>query len=174
MLWMIPRLITPNMITMLRLLLIPLVDYLIIVGEYNVGIPLFIFAAFTDAVDGSLARTRDQVTSFGKVFDPLVDKLLVGSMLIILLLQRVHIAIVVGVLLVEVLFIVSGGIRYLVMKRVPEANRWGKIKVVLQCVALCAIMLGLTFQNPILFAVASWIFGAAILFAVISLFFHGI
>ena len=173
MLWMIPHWITPNMVTWLRIFLIPVVVYLNVIEEYDWGIPVFLFAAFTDAVDGSLARTRNQITDFGKVFDPIADKLLIGSMLVILVVQHIHPMIGFAVLALEALLIILA-IVWKVLGHVPEANRWGKMKMILQCIAVCVILLGLTFHSITLFAIASWIFGAAILFAIVSLFFHGI
>lgn len=172
-LWMIPRWITPNSVTWVRVILTPLVIYVNFINNYSIGIPLFIFAAFTDAIDGSLARTRDQITPFGKMFDPFADKLLIGSMLVLLLFRNIDFRVALAVISVEVVFIIWAAVR-LVMGRISQANLWGKIKMVLQVVAVCLILLGLTFGNSWLFAAATWIFGAAVVFAIISLFFHGI
>ncbi len=172
-LWMIPRWVTPNSITWLRFFLVPFVVYINYRGNYAVGVPLFLFAAFTDAVDGSLARTRDQITNFGKLFDPFADKLLIGSMVVLLVFKYLSQKIGYIVVGLEILFIVVGTVQWLLGK-VSQANLWGKIKMLLQVLAVCLILLGLTFGYPILFACATWIFGAAIIFACISLFFHGI
>lgn len=173
MLWMIPRWILPNHITLLRLFLIPFVVYINYIGNYQVGIPLFLFAAFTDAIDGSLARTRDQITNFGKLFDPLADKLLIGSMVVLLLFQNFDPRLGYLVIGIECVLIVFASV-HRITGHVSQANVWGKIKMLLQCIAVFLILLGLTFGNTVLFAAASWIFGAAIVFAVVSLFFHGI
>ncbi|OGH67631.1 MAG: hypothetical protein A3C15_01420 [Candidatus Magasanikbacteria bacterium RIFCSPHIGHO2_02_FULL_50_9b] len=173
MLWLIPRWIYPNYITSLRLILTPFVVYVNYVGNYYIGIPLFLFAAFTDAVDGSLARTRDQVTDLGKMLDPLADKLLIGSMVVLLLFQNFDARLAYAVLGIEAIFIVLASVRR-ITGHIGQANVWGKIKMMLQCAAVFLILLGLTFGNTLLFAIASWIFGAAIVFALISLFFHGI
>jgi CDP-diacylglycerol--glycerol-3-phosphate 3-phosphatidyltransferase len=170
---MIPQWITPNMITWIRFFLIPPVVYLNVHGWYAYGIPLFIGAAFTDLIDGSLARTRNQVTQFGKFFDPLVDKLLIGSLLIILVMHYINPIIGVMVLVGEGIFIVSAVVLK-ILGYTPQANRWGKIKMLLQCIAVCVILLGLTLHSTVLFVVASWIFGAAVVCAIISLIFHGI
>src|SRR3989344_1372809 len=80
----IPRSVHPNHITILRMMLTPVVFFFIVIEDYKIGIPLFLFAAFTDAVDGALARTRNQITRWGIRFDPLADKLLIGSLLVLL------------------------------------------------------------------------------------------
>ena len=54
----LPRWITPNQLTILRFSLIPIVVWLISEQNWDVGMPLFLFAAFTDLLDGSLARIR--------------------------------------------------------------------------------------------------------------------
>lgn len=172
-LWMIPRWVTPNSVTWARVILTPFVLYVNYIQNFSLGIPLFLFAAFTDAVDGSLARTRGQITNFGKLFDPFADKLLIGSMLVLLLFQNVDRRVAFLVIGVEIIFIVLATTRA-ITGHVGQANVWGKIKMVLQVIAVCLILIGLTVSNPILFAIATWFFGAALIFAVISLFFHGI
>lgn len=172
-LWAIPRWVYPNYITLVRFILTPFVVYVNYIGNYRLGIPLFLFAAFTDAIDGSLARTRGQITDLGKMIDPLADKLLIGSMVVLLLFQNFDSRLAYAVLGVEAIFIVLASVRR-ITGSVGQANVWGKIKMMLQCIAVFLILLGLTFGNTLLFAVASWIFGAAIVFALISLFFHGI
>lgn len=165
--------VTPNSVTWIRIILTPFVLYVNYIQNFSIGIPLFLFTAFTDAIDGSLARTRGQVTNFGKMFDPFADKLLIGSMLVLLLFQNVNRHIAFLVIGVEIVFIVLGAFRA-ITGHVGQANVWGKIKMVLQVFAVFLILIGLTFSNPFLFAIATWIFGAAVVFAVISLFFHGI
>lgn len=71
---------TANKLTMLRLLLIPvflIVLYLRFPYSEYVGLGIFILASITDFFDGHIARTRNQITDFGKFMDPLADKVLV-------------------------------------------------------------------------------------------------
>jgi CDP-diacylglycerol--glycerol-3-phosphate 3-phosphatidyltransferase len=77
----------PNYITFLRLALIPLFVVLLIDpsrGMVNVATIIFIFAAITDYIDGLIARRWGAVSDFGKLFDPLADKILVISALVML------------------------------------------------------------------------------------------
>ena len=78
----------PNQVTMARFFLTPLTVWFIWIGNYAWGVPLFVLTAFTDTIDGSMARTRNQITKWGIVFDPIADKLLIGSVLIVLILQN--------------------------------------------------------------------------------------
>ncbi len=172
-LWMIPHWVKPNFFTLLRLVLVPLVVYVNYLHWYRIGIPLFLFAAFTDAIDGSLARTRNQITDFGKMMDPVADKLLIGSMVVLLVMRYINYYVGLMVIALEIIFMITATV-VRALGKVPQANLWGKIKMLLQCVAVCVVLLGLSLESVWLFAAASWIFGAAIIFAIISLFFHGI
>lgn len=76
---------TPNKLTMLRVILIPaflVVLYIGFEGSQYAAIAIFAIASLTDLVDGYLARSRDQVTDFGKFMDPLADKVLVFAALL--------------------------------------------------------------------------------------------
>lgn len=138
---------TPNKLTVLRMLLVPImlvVSLINIPGEL-LGIPLacwimdiiFITGAITDKIDGSLARKNNQVTNFGKFLDPIADKIIVISALIILVgQQKIPTWIPVIVIIRE--FAVSG-YRLIAVEsngKVIAANKWGKIKTVTQMLAI--------------------------------------
>jgi len=169
----LPDWITPNKLTLLRIILTPFVFLITLFGNYEFGVFLFLFAAFTDALDGSLARTKNKITKFGMLFDPLADKLLVGSMVLLLVFRYLNYWLGVSVLGVEIIFILSALIAYK-FKIVKMANLWGKIKMVLQVLAVFTILLASLLDFPNLLTIASWMFGFAIGFAIISLFNHGI
>lgn len=170
---LIPHWLRPNFFTFLRLLLVPVVLYLNYHRQYRLGIPLFIFAALTDAIDGSLARTRNQITDLGKLFDPVADKLLIGSMVILLVLRYLNSRIGYTILIFEALFILFGAYNYL-CGNVLQANVWGKIKMSLQVIGICALLFGLLIHNPIWFTVATISLMGAIIFAAASLLARGV
>ncbi len=172
-LWMIPQWISPNSITIVRIILTPFVVFLNYHQMFSWGIPLFLFAAFTDAVDGSLARTRGQITNFGKLFDPLADKLLVGSMVVVLVFKYLNPLIGYIVIISEIIFIVFGVVQR-IRGKILQANNWGKTKMVLQVIAVSLVLFGLTLGNQLWLITAGWVFGASFMFALVSLFFHGI
>ena len=81
------RLVTPNLLSFLRILVIPVVLFLINEGDAVsnwVGFGIYAAACFTDYFDGLLARFRDEVSPLGKLLDPIADKMLISSCLVML------------------------------------------------------------------------------------------
>ncbi len=74
----------PNQITLLRLIFIPFVIISVFDGHWHWALALLIAAAFSDALDGLLARTLHQQTLLGQYLDPLADKLLLSSLFLVL------------------------------------------------------------------------------------------
>lgn len=136
----------PNKLTMLRFLLVPaFMFFTYISSSYGLLIALIVFsvAAFTDFLDGSIARKYNMVTDFGKFMDPLADKLLTTVALIYLFKFEMCNEIVLCIVLARE-FAVSG-IRMIAATskgggKVIAASIWGKVKTVVQMVA---IMFGL-------------------------------
>jgi len=170
----LPSSITPNALTMIRILLTPAVFLVISAENYRLGLPFFLLVAFTDALDGSLARTRGQITRFGMLFDPLADKFLIGSMVMLLVFRYLDPFLALAVLGVEIVLILSALVAKAKFKTVRMANIWGKIKMMLQVLAVFLTLIGLALTTPSLLGIAAWLFGLAIGFAVISLFSHGL
>ena len=165
---------TPNRVTAFRVLTTPIVFLTILYGHYKIGVLCFVLVAFTDAIDGSMARTRNQITRFGMMFDPLADKLLIGSMVLILVFKYFNFWLGFVILGLEIVFIITALIASHKFKKVKMANSWGKIKMILQVFAVCLTLLALVWQIPYLLTVAAWIFGLAIGVAIVSLFARGI
>ncbi|HYE59695.1 MAG TPA: CDP-alcohol phosphatidyltransferase family protein [Candidatus Kapabacteria bacterium] len=170
----LPDSVTPNRITMFRILMTPFVFALIMTGHYKIGMVAFLLVAFTDALDGSLARTKNMITRFGILFDPLADKFLIGSMVLLLVFQYFPVWLGFTILGLEIIFILSAYISNVRFKTVRMANVWGKIKMVLQVLAVFSTLGALVFNFPLLLTVATGLFGLAIGFAIVSLFAHGI
>ncbi|MBD3311479.1 MAG: hypothetical protein GF349_03215 [Candidatus Magasanikbacteria bacterium] len=169
-----PESITPNKISIFRIIATPVVFLIIVFGSYKIGIVFFLLVASTDAIDGSLARTKNKITQFGKLIDPLADKFLVGSMVILLVFENFSFVLGVTILIIEIVFIFSALVAKYKFKTVRMANVWGKIKMILQVTAVFVTLLALLLEFPLLLTIAAWIFGIAIGFAIISLFAHGI
>lgn len=169
-----PSSVTPNKLTALRIFLTPIVFLLTLYGHYRTGFFLFIVAATTDALDGSMARTQNKITRFGMLFDPLADKLLIGSMVLILVFRYFNNLLGIAILGLEIIIITSALVAKIKFKSEIMANRWGKIKMLLQVVAMSLTMLALLVDFPLLLSIAFWLFGLAIGFAILSLFKKGI
>lgn len=136
-----------NKLTILRIVLVPI---MVIVSffETNIsflGVPItfwimdliFIIASITDKLDGYIARSRNQVTTFGKFLDPLADKILVLTAMILLVeIGKLPAWIPIIVLTRE--FVVSGYRLIAVEKggKIIAASMWGKLKTVTQMIAI--------------------------------------
>ncbi len=72
----------PNLLTLIRILLIPILVALIVESKLYLALLLFLLTAITDVFDGFLARKYKKVSSFGTIFDPIADKILTSSVLI--------------------------------------------------------------------------------------------
>lgn len=135
----------PNKLTILRILAVPFLILCFYLPEgwgMWVAVVLFVAAAITDTVDGRYARAHNMVTDFGKFMDPIADKLLVNSVLIMLTAQgKVHP--VVTILFIFREFAISG-LRLVAAGKgvVLAAGSLGKIKTTLQDIALPFLMVG--------------------------------
>lgn len=170
----LPTSITPNKITLLRIILTPVVYFFVLYYHYKIGFFLFLCVAFTDAVDGSMARTQNKITKFGMLFDPLADKLLIGSMVFLLVFRYFGVWLGISILAIEIIFILSALWVRVRFKTVKMANIWGKIKMLSQVIAMSITMIAILSDQTSLLAVAYWFFGLSVGFAVISLFRHGV
>ena len=137
----------PNKLTIFRIILVPIMVIIPLLGiknEFN-GIPItwiivdiiFIIASITDKLDGYLARSRNQVTNFGKFLDPIADKILVLSAML-LLVEDGRLPAWIPIIVLAREFAVSGYRLIAVEKggEVIAASKWGKLKTVTQMVAL--------------------------------------
>lgn len=134
---------TPNKLTLLRVLLVPifvLLFYWRFPAHYLLATLVFVAAAITDAVDGHLARKYHLITDFGRFLDPLADKVLVVTALACLL-HRQKVSIVVFLLIVTREFMVSA-LRLVVANKgtVVPASFAGKLKTAFTMIALITAM----------------------------------
>lgn len=170
---LIPRRVRPNHITVLRMLATPLVVWVIAAGNYTWGIPLFLLIAFTDAVDGAMARLRRQVTEWGTIYDPVADKLLIGSLVFVVVLKYIHPFVGIALLVVEAAFIIGG---YVSFKKgtLRPANIWGKIKMALQVLGVTLLLISVASGLDVILHISIGAFILALAFAIVSLVTHGI
>lgn len=138
----------PNKLTIFRILLVPI---MIIIPFFNFDIKwividiIFIVASITDKLDGYIARRKKQITTFGKFLDPIADKILVLSAMLILV-EDNRLPAIIPIIVLFREFIVSGYRLVAVEKggKVVAASVWGKLKTVTQ---MLAIILAFVDQN---------------------------
>lgn len=136
-----------NKLTIFRMILVPIMVIIPFLGINSeiLGIPLtyiiidmiFIIASITDKLDGYIARSRNQVTTFGKFLDPIADKILVLTAMIMLV-EFGKLPAWIPVIVLAREFIVSGYRLIAVEKggKVVAASVWGKLKTVTQMIAI--------------------------------------
>lgn len=137
---------TPNKLTVARMILVPFLVVFLLTGwggEANRWICLAIFVAssVTDWFDGHLARKYNLITNFGKIMDPLADKLLVCSAMICMI-EVDKLPAWVVIIIIGREFIISG-FRLIAAENgiVIAANYWGKFKTVSQMIMIILLML---------------------------------
>ncbi len=161
-----------NKLTMIRIFLVPIFLIFMAVKGIPYGKELativFIIASLTDKLDGYVARSRNQITNFGKFMDPLADKLLVTAALVSL----VELQIVpswVAMIIIAREFAVSG-LRTIAASdgKVIAASKWGKLKTVIQIVAIITALINLSYANTMLNTLTNISMAAAVIITIIS------
>ncbi|HSP51636.1 MAG TPA: CDP-diacylglycerol--glycerol-3-phosphate 3-phosphatidyltransferase [Cryobacterium sp.] len=147
----------PNLITVVRILLAPLFIWMLLADAGQDGAlrwwaaALFIVAIATDGIDGAIARRHNLVTDLGKILDPIADKVLTGGALVCLsILGELWWWVTIVILVREIGITVF---RFVMLKdRVIPASRGGKLKTVLQSVAISLALV------PLWLLLGDWIY----------------
>lgn len=168
----------PNSLTVTRIFLVPVLLVVLLTGDFPNrevwGLVVFLAAAMTDFLDGYLARRRAQVTTVGKLLDPIADKLLITSALVALVEMGVAPAWMV-VIIIGREFAVTGLRSLAVTKGLTiDASRLGKYKMVSQ-VACCSFLIaGSRFPESSLSFVGILLLWLVVLLALTSMleYFH--
>ena len=140
----------PNKITLSRILLVPVIVVLLTFHSPMtcfLAVVGFMIASATDLLDGHIARRSNMVTSFGKFLDPLADKVLISSVLIVLVALGWVEAWIAIVIICRDLIIT--GLRAIAVDEgiIIAADRYGKMKTILQMLALMPLMLHYPFWS---------------------------
>jgi CDP-diacylglycerol---glycerol-3-phosphate 3-phosphatidyltransferase len=139
-----------NVLTMVRFVLVPVFVAFLFAGGTAwrlAALGTFVVASLTDLLDGRLARSRGLVTDFGKIADPVADKALTGAALIGLSALGELPWWVTGVIMFRELGVTA--LRFWVLRwGVIAASRGGKLKTLLQVVAICLYLLPATLSPP--------------------------
>lgn len=161
----------PNALTMMRMLLIPVFWLLMANNQLNWALAVFVLASITDVLDGWIARHYNLITNFGKLFDPLADKLMVLSVMISLVLRGIVPLAALLILLCKELLMLLGGFLLLRRKIVVYSERLGKIAQFVTLLGLCLCFFHQKFAElgrPI----HLWVLWTGIGLAMLSLFYY--
>ncbi|MGI5850907.1 MAG: CDP-diacylglycerol--glycerol-3-phosphate 3-phosphatidyltransferase [Clostridiales bacterium] len=161
----------PNILTFLRFCLVGVFIYVFnnpnIEGNLQWGIIIFIIAGITDVLDGYIARKFDMVTKWGKLMDPLADKLMLIVVLISLYtVELVPLIVIIVVLAKELLMVLGAIFIYRNRHTVVQSNIVGKASSAAFYVAIIALVLNIPY--------AYYIMGAAVILTLIALIQYGI
>jgi len=129
----------PNVLTMLRILLVPVLVVALLNETANgdlLAAIVFALASLTDAMDGYLARTRNAITTFGKLMDPIADKLLIIAALVALVSLDRLAAWVAMVIIAREVAVTMTRMHATQQGVVIASNWWGKAKTIVQVAAI--------------------------------------
>jgi CDP-diacylglycerol--glycerol-3-phosphate 3-phosphatidyltransferase len=169
----VPQWVKPNHFTVARVLMTPFVLFCIWHENWTWSIALFLIAAATDVCDGTLARTRKQITTWGTIADPVADKLLISSTVVIFVAREINPIFALIIVSLELLISLMGIYRKS-KGEMSSANWAGKTKMVLQCVGVSALLFAKLSGVDLFVPFSIGTFFLAIVFAIISLVTYGL
>ncbi len=138
----------PNILTILRFLLIPIILISIFANKYLIAFIIFTISGLTDILDGFIARKFNLISNFGKLMDPLADKLTQISLLCALGIQSIIPMWILVIVLFKEIIMVSGA-SFLYGKNVVVYSRWyGKLATVLFYLAIVSSLLIKQYDFP--------------------------
>ena len=146
----------PNKLTMFRIILVPVTMALMVLGQPIWAGVVFAVASITDFFDGYIARKYNLVTSFGKIMDPLADKILVFGALLCFIQNGTINVWPVAIIIARELFVTCMRVVAVDKGKVIAASWWGKIKTNVQ---IFAVLFAIFFEKmfPSACTIALWI-----------------
>lgn len=160
----------PNLLTLLRICLAPVLVAAVLDDRYELGFALFMVAGLTDALDGALARLLEQRSMLGSYLDPVADKLLLSTLFLVLMhknLIPVTVTVLVfgrdvGILLVAAILYAAVG------RREFCPSIFGKLNTLAQVSAVAAVLLSQTIKNVWITDFREWALEGTMVFTVVS------
>jgi CDP-diacylglycerol--glycerol-3-phosphate 3-phosphatidyltransferase len=140
-----------NIITVLRILLVPIFLVILLTEMENkeiIAFLVFLIASISDAVDGYFARRLNQITELGKFLDPLADKLLVAAALLALVYLEFVAAWVAAVIIIREIFITGFRFYFVVKDSAFSTSSLAKKKTLFQIIAISTLILHPKFPDP--------------------------
>jgi cardiolipin synthase len=161
---------TPNLLTFLRLCIVPFLVLAVLDARFELAFALFVVAGVTDALDGLLARWLHQRTLLGQYLDPVVDKLLLSTLFLVLhhealISRRVTVLVFardLGILVVAAILYATTSIRNF------KPSMIGKANTVAQILALAAVMLAQFYSQSWVLHLRSWTLTLTVFLTVLS------
>lgn len=140
----------PNILTIIRFCLIPIIVILLLNGSYIGAIIVFSISGITDILDGTIARKFNFISDFGKLMDPLADKLTQLSMLFVLTTKHIIPLWIIIVVAVKEFLMVCGA-SFLYGRELVVSSKWyGKVATVLFYVAIVVSLILKQFESLIM------------------------
>jgi cardiolipin synthase len=160
----------PNILTMLRFVLIPFILYFLSIDNYILTFVFLTLSGITDVLDGFIARKFNFITDFGKLIDPLADKATQLLTLGALVLKNIIPLWILGLLVLKE-FVMIAGASFLYGKELVVSSKWyGKLATVLIYVAIVCSLVIKQFSLP--FKFDTYIYYLAIISTIFSLIMY--
>lgn len=161
----------PNILTIIRFLLIPVIFYFALQDNYVVAVIFLILSGITDVLDGYIARKYNLITDFGTLFDPLTDKLTQISTLLVLVIQDIIPVWILAVVLTKELLMICGATFLFKKTTITIPSKWyGKAATVLFYVAIFLSMIKKQFALTYSFDL--YLYYIALLFTIFALIMY--
>ena len=168
----IPHSVTPNQVSWVRIASLPFIYYFLVTGQYTPGFAIFIIAALTDALDGAMARTRDQITETGKVLDAVADRSLITLLALVFIPEYFGWPLFIALVALE---ISNAAMAYRSRRALgynPGANWAGKLKMFIQCIAFGLLFAVLIWSAPAWLVYVNWLLCFSLIFAILQSFLY--
>lgn len=143
----------PNILTAVRFILIPVFAYFLCTQQYAIAVALFLAGGLTDVLDGYIARKYNLITSWGKIADPMADKLMQLTALVILslVIKIIPVELLIIILAKEIFMGIGAIVLYKQDNYVVSANWYGKMATVVFYLAIVMLIFDASFSRLILF-----------------------
>ena len=161
----------PNLLTYLRFLLVVPFIFFFLNKNYIAAALCIGFSGLSDCLDGFLARKLDQVTSLGKILDPIADKVTLVSVAVCMVIYMPSLLPIMLVMIGKEFLMLLGGLILLIMKITPPPARWyGKVATVIFYLSVCTIIFlkaAFNITNDMLITVTFIVTAAFMVFALV-------
>ena len=165
----------PNALTIIRFILIPFIVYYILTGQYIAGFIVLTISGLTDILDGCIARKFNFITNFGKLIDPLADKLTQVSLLLALtILEILPWWILAIVFIKECVMVIAASVLYSRKDVVVYSKWYGKLATCLFYLAIICSLIINQFNIKLSFRIDLYLYYLAILATIFSLVMYSI